>query len=243
MSSFPISSDASMPLPSLPTAGARPSLGRDDFLRLLVAQLSNQDPTSPQQGHEFAAQLAQFSSVEQLTTISSTLAEHGAMLAHVATGLDAAEAWRVEQAEASGLRGDLAAATGLIGQTVEAEGRTVVWGGSEPASIGLTLARPAASARVVIRDASGAAVRTLDLGHAGAGRQVVAWDGLDDQGQAVAPGAYTVSAEATDASGEAVGAAPFTRGRVDRVTIEADGVRFWIGGHGIPMDRLRGLAT
>ena len=52
-------------------AGA--SMGKNEFLKLLVAQLEHQDPLAPQEGQEFAAQLAQFSSLEQLTNINGTL--------------------------------------------------------------------------------------------------------------------------------------------------------------------------
>ena len=47
-------------------------MGKDSFLQLLVAQLKNQDPLSPSDGKEMAAQLAQFSSVEQLVSANDT---------------------------------------------------------------------------------------------------------------------------------------------------------------------------
>ena len=50
------------------------ALGRDAFLQLLVTQLQHQDPTQPKADGEFIAQLAQFSSLEQLTQMQKTLA-------------------------------------------------------------------------------------------------------------------------------------------------------------------------
>jgi flagellar basal-body rod modification protein FlgD len=55
-------------------------MGRDAFLRLLTTQLAHQDPTAPQENGEFIAQLAQFSSLEQLTQIQRTLDAIGAAL-------------------------------------------------------------------------------------------------------------------------------------------------------------------
>jgi len=64
-------------------AGRRPQqeLGRDDFLRLLIAQLSNQDPTNPMQDRDFIAQMAQFSSLEQMTNMASDFSRLASMLA------------------------------------------------------------------------------------------------------------------------------------------------------------------
>jgi flagellar basal-body rod modification protein FlgD len=62
------SNDGTQALPSRTTG-----LGREAFLQLLVTQLAHQDPTQPQEDGEFIAQLAQFSSLEQLTNIQQTL--------------------------------------------------------------------------------------------------------------------------------------------------------------------------
>ena len=68
---------ASGATPPATTASQKPSgtdaLGRDAFLQLLTTQLANQDPLQPQNDTEFIAQLAQFSSLEQLTQMRGTL--------------------------------------------------------------------------------------------------------------------------------------------------------------------------
>jgi flagellar basal-body rod modification protein FlgD len=224
------------PRPTTPDRSA--DLDRDDFLQLLVAQLANQDPTNPQSGHEFAAQLAQFSSVEQLSNISGTLAVHSEQLALLSEGSAAAAA---QQAQLSGLISDrttLATASAMIGQTVEAAGNTAVWDGSAAAPLPFRLDQPAAAVTITVRNAEGAVVRTIEPGHLGGGAHAPAWDGLADDGTPAEPGAYTFQVEAADADGEPVDVTTYTRGQVDRITIEEDGARLWIGPFAIALDEV-----
>ncbi len=69
----PIGSVGSATTPPAPVTAATQALGKDDFLKLLTAQLSNQDPLQPVDNQAFIAQLSQFSSLEQLQGVSARL--------------------------------------------------------------------------------------------------------------------------------------------------------------------------
>jgi len=79
----------SPPAPSAATESSTRanSLGSDAFLKLLVVQLQNQDPTSPQSNTEFIAQLATFSSLEQLTSINKAVSSMAQVLGDVNTNI------------------------------------------------------------------------------------------------------------------------------------------------------------
>jgi flagellar basal-body rod modification protein FlgD len=156
-------------------------LGRDAFLELLVNQLTNQDPLSPLQDHEFIAQLATFSNLEQLEQINSNMRTSILLDQSVNNSL----------------------ATNLIGKEVLADGSSIALGETDSPSFQLELA---ASADVVItiRNANGDLVRRMDQGAMSAGETTIEWDGMDESGNRAAPGEYEVEVLATSDEGVAV---------------------------------------
>ena len=126
---------------SLYTAKKEEALGRDDFLKLFLAQLNNQDPLNPMDGTEFSAQLAQFSSLEQLFNVNENL-----------------ESMKTLQDNSSRFQ-----ALELIGKDIEAEGDTLSLVNGTPTTGSFTL-EEAADCTVLINDADGYPVREIPLG-------------------------------------------------------------------------------
>lgn len=197
--------------PTGTTTGATDVLGQDDFLLLLVTQLNNQDPLNPLDGQEFAAQLAQFSTLEQLISIDDTLTGNSALMGALNDTTNAG------------------IAAGLIGKDIEAQGNLVSWSGGDAVPISFDLGATASSVRVTIRDASGNVVRTLDAGGRARGDNVVEWDGKNSDGTTVSDGVYSFEIEANDADDFPVSATSLIKGTVDRVTFGTEGIQLWIG--------------
>ncbi|MEM1117994.1 MAG: flagellar hook capping FlgD N-terminal domain-containing protein [Bacteroidota bacterium] len=220
------------------SASGSGDLDRDAFLQLLVAQLRNQDPTSPQDGHEFAAQLAQFSSVEQLTQLNASVQGQSGEFAAIGQALGALGAGQDALGERLSSQINLQAASGLIGQTVAVRDRAVAYDGEGAAPVQVRLGGAAREVEVTIRNEAGEVVRTLRASDLGAGDHAIAWDGADMDGAPAPAGAYTVDVSAVGATGAPVEAAPMSTGRVDRITVDGDGLALWVGGRAIPFDAL-----
>jgi flagellar basal-body rod modification protein FlgD len=89
---------SSSDVPASSSTRATDSLGSDAFMKLLLVQLQNQDPTSPQSNTEFIAQLAQFSSLEQLTSINKAVTSIAAVFE--SSGVNTADATSATEGKA-----------------------------------------------------------------------------------------------------------------------------------------------
>ncbi|RMH05422.1 MAG: hypothetical protein D6704_09615 [Nitrospirae bacterium] len=175
-------------------------LNRDTFLRLFITQLQNQNPLNPATSEEFVAQLAQFTALEQ-TTKTATL---------------------IQELIDQGKQRERVDLINFIGHDVTAVGDTIQVTDATSTSLTYDLQSEASTVAVVISDALGNEVRTLQFGPQAAGRHVVDWDGLDDQGSPVPLGTYRFEVQAVGPDGLAVATTTFLREKVVSVSWEAD---------------------
>ena len=164
--------------------GSLQSLGKDDFLKLLVTKLQNQDPLKPMDDEDFIAQLAQFSTLEQMNKIAEAIAE----------------ANQLGYVQMQSLNNAMAA--GFVGKDVKAIYSGIYIEGDNSPQISYTMPNYASEVKFTIKDEAGNVVATLTQEDVSPGSHTFTWDGKDDLGNRVEEGYYFVEAVATDASGD-----------------------------------------
>lgn len=145
------------PTPSSTTPVGSRDLGRDEFLRMLITQLKNQDPLDPQDATQFTAQLAQFTSLDQLVSMRSAIEE-------------------MARAQTTGQ--SLSAAT-LIGRQVLVESDRFTSAGGTPPPLILEAVEASSIASVELVDGVGRVVARSGAFEITAGRSVVDWSRFD----------------------------------------------------------------
>ncbi|WP_305043276.1 flagellar hook assembly protein FlgD [Geoalkalibacter sp.] len=169
-------------------------MGKDDFLRLLVTQLQNQDPLNPQDPTEFTAQLAQFSSLEQLFAVNDNLG-------------------RMAQGS---LEMERLSALSMIGTEAVSGSGAFSFNGN-PVNLGIQLDIPAHEVSLHVLDANGRNLANIPVGAAGAGEHFVSWDGTGLNGDKLPPGNYQVVTRALNASEEIVPSKALVKSRITGV--------------------------
>jgi flagellar basal-body rod modification protein FlgD len=194
-------------------------VNKDQFLSMLVAQLRNQDPMSPMQGTEFAAQLAQFSSLEQLIQLGQKVDDQ--------TAAQAASQTKVEQSAQTTL-----AAT-MLGRGVLVDGSQAFVGSDGVAGVTADLSGAASSVTVRMYDGNHALVGQQTYDNVKAGRQSFTFGGT------VPPGSYTYDVSATNSAGGSVAVHPYTTATVDGMSVDKNGqILLRVGGSLIPMSQI-----
>ncbi len=173
-------------------------LGKDQFLKLFIAQIQYQDPLNPLDSAEFTAQLAQFSSVEQLYGMNSKLGN--------------IEETMTNQSEQ---RDNL----GYIGKTVKADDNTMRVDNGTVQSGSYTI-DDSGYVTIDVYDSDGVIVRTFYKGWEDKGEHDVNWDGRDDTGTLSGDGTYTFEITARDEDGFLVPSNTYISGEVTGITYQ-----------------------
>jgi len=203
---------SSLYTPTTQTTTSQQSLGKQEFLQLLVAQLKNQDPLSPLESQEFASQLAQFTSVETLTSIDENIQESS----------------NTDLLLMQSIQNTMAAS--FIGKEVTAQMDDVYMETGKDTTLLYKLNSDAATVTVTVRNSAGKVVRTIVNNTLPAGENTVEWDGKDDNGNALASGKYTFSVAAEDDSGDAITATALFRAVISSVRYESGAAVLIAGG-------------
>lgn len=190
-----------------------------DFLHMLMVQLKNQNPSQPYDNQQFAAQLATFSQLEQLTNIKELLSNQSDVIGLMAMSMENS------------------ALPGMIGKYANANSDTLSFDGLNPSEFSFKSDYGAVSGKVHITDNQGKIIKTMELSanQCKAGEQKIAWDGCDDAGNKLLPGKYKVAIELTENDGNISKPQIFTVGKIEAVRFKKEGTVLVIGGNEVKL--------
>lgn len=199
------------------------ALDKDAFMKLLLTQMKNQDPTSPLKSHEMSAQLAQFTSLEKLTNIDSSI-----------------EGLRKDQAPMQNFE-----SLNLIGKSVAGDSARINRADAkENHSVRFNLGADAINTKVEIKDAaSGKVVRTIEFKNLKRGKNDVSWNGQLDDGTMARPGEYLVQVDARGSNGAKVSAQTKFDGIIDGITFTPKGPMLMIGNQQVLLSDVEKIST
>lgn len=184
------------------------SVGKDEFMKLLLAQLKNQDPLKPMDGTDFAAQLAQFSSLEQLKNLNTTL-----------------ETQSVNQMTLG-----YAQSVNMIGKEAISNSGNTFTANGQTTNLNYRLAKDAQSVSISIMDKDGKLITSWEESAKAAGVNSAAWDA-----SGVEKGDYTFQVSAKDSFGAPITADTMTTGVVTAVHFRGNQILVTLNGREVPL--------
>ena len=177
------------------------ALGKDAFLQLLVTQLKNQNPLSPQDNGAFVAQLAQFSRLEGINTLNDSVN-------NISSNFSSSQALQ---------------ASSLVGRSIITQTDKALVDTSKSMTGSVAVTAATGNVSIKITDKDGNVVRTLDMGAQSAGSSDFIWDGKNDKGEVAPAGTYTFAASTKNDKGDAVALATSLPATVTSVTLSKTG--------------------
>ena len=205
--------------PSKKVAGhGNSNMDKDAFFRLMLAQLKNQDPMNPLKNHEMAAQLAQFSSLEQMSNMNTTLTKM----------------------EGKNSQPENFQALNLIGKTVAGDSSRVVRSKFDKAhDFNFNLPQDASEANVKLMSAKGELVREYKMTNLKSGANKISWNGKNEGGIEQAAGEFFFQVEAKNNNGNKIPVKTEFQGVISGLSFSAEGPILQVGSQTIKMKDVR----
>lgn len=193
-------------------------MDKDAFFKLMLAQLKNQDPMNPLKNHEMAAQLAQFSSLEQMSNMNTTLAK----------------------IEGKNSQPENFQALNLIGKTVAGDSSRVVRTQYDKAhDFNFNLPQDAAEANIKLMSAKGDLVREYKLTNLKTGANKISWNGKNEAGVDQSAGEFFFQVDAKNNTGQKIPVKSEFQGVISGLSFSAEGPVLQVGNQTIKMKDVR----
>lgn len=209
---------------SATSASKKNEVSKEDFLKLLISQLQNQDPLKPLDNQEFAQQLATFNSLEQLIGVNQKLGSLADTFNSVGERL---------------LQTNNFNSISLLGKQVSTPTNQVSLKQKQDSQITFKLDDYAARVTVDIKNSKGELIRRLEDKDLRAGTQTIKWNGQDTSGKSSPSGIYTFEVNANGVSGKKVGATGLLNGTVTGVNLDGAEPMLDINGVQMPLSKIK----
>jgi flagellar basal-body rod modification protein FlgD len=193
-------------------------LDKDAFMKIMLVQMKNQDPTNPLKSHEMAAQLAQFTQLEQLQNINTNLDEMKA------------------QAKPS----ESFQSLNLLGKVVAGDSSRIFRAkGDRDHDISFQLPNSAKTVKISITNEAGDVVRNATINNAKAGGNTWTWNGRDNKDNVMPSGNYKVTIEAFSSNDQKLTVKTDFEGIISGVNFTPQGTLLMVGNQAVRLQDIR----